>query len=107
MPAPASRLKTANNLYNQLGERVKECRKAVSITQEDLCTRLTTLTGGVWTPEFREISRLERGERMVTDLEILALAEAIDCSPCYLLTGEQHDTPPVVSLQDGETDPSG
>lgn len=90
MPAPASRLKTDEKKYNQIGDRVNERRKAAKMTQEELCGRLAALTNGVWNPEFREISRLERGGRMVTDLEILALGRALQCSPCYLLTGEDH-----------------
>ena len=89
MPAP-TRLKTEDGNYNQLGARVKAKRRERSITQEELCALLATHTNGVWNPDFKEISRLERGKRTVTDLEILVLAKILKCSPCELLVDEDN-----------------
>jgi len=52
--------------------------------QEELCGQIAYLTEGAWNPDFKELSRLELGRRMVTDLEILVLARTVKCSPCYL-----------------------
>ncbi len=92
MPAPASRLKTENGEYNQIGERLKARRRLLKLTQEDMCGRVALITNGVWNPDFREMSRLENGGRMVSDLEIICLAKVLDCSPCYLLMGSDSTT---------------
>jgi hypothetical protein len=42
-----------------------------------------------WIADRRELARIEQGERMVSDLEVIALARALECSVCWLLTGEK------------------
>jgi hypothetical protein len=64
-------------------------RRAVGISQDNLCARVARETYGKWNPSWQDISRIENGARAVTDLELLALAESLECSPCWLLTGTQ------------------
>jgi len=101
MPRGAPRLRTSEQKKNQIGQRVRECRARLEITQDALCARLAEVTSGGWIPDRRDIFRIEDGQRIVSDLEILALAEALDCSPCWLLVGEA--TPGQTSEQHGRT----
>ena len=56
--------------------------------QDALCGRVAEVTGGNWVPDRFEISSIERRTRMVTDLEVHALAAALSVSPCWLLAGD-------------------
>ena len=88
MPRGGIRLRTAEGKMNQIGPRVRERRHELQIGQDELCARIARVTEGAWVPAWQDISRIEHGARLVTDLEILALAQALECSPCWLLTGE-------------------
>jgi len=57
--------------------------------QDELCARLAAVTEGEWAPGWQDISRLENGARMVSDLEVVALAQALDCGACWLLVGNE------------------
>ena len=70
---------------NIVGERVKEQRQLLNISQTDLAARLQVLNVIV---EQKAISRIELGERLVTDYELLALAEALNVSVTWLLKGQ-------------------
>lgn len=72
---------------NLIAERVKECRRTLNLTQEGLCARLAFVTEGQWNADRQEIVRIEAGGRIVSDVELLALAQALECDPCWLLTG--------------------
>jgi transcriptional regulator with XRE-family HTH domain len=73
---------------NQIAPRVRKRRDELSLAQDELCARISLVTNGGWIPAWQDISRIEHGARLVCDLEILALANALECSPCWLLTGE-------------------
>ncbi len=88
MPRGNPRLRTADKKKNQVGARLKERRNALHLTQDALCAQLALTTNGEWNPDRREIYRLEEGLRIISDLEILVLAKALECTPCWLLTGE-------------------
>jgi transcriptional regulator with XRE-family HTH domain len=77
---------------NQIGERLQAVREEQGITQDALCARLASHTNGEWNPGWQDISRIENGSRLVSDLEILALAAVVGCRPAWLLTGEMNDT---------------
>lgn len=72
---------------NLIGPRVFARRVALKLTQDAVCARLAAATGAVWNPDRREIFRIENGRRTVTDLEIIALAQALKCAPSWLLNG--------------------
>lgn len=94
MPRGTPRLRTSDQKINQIGQRVKDCRANLKITQDALCARLSQITNGRWIPDRCEIFRIEDGRRIVSDLEILALSEALGCSPCWLLLGEAQESLP-------------
>ncbi len=89
MPRGAPRLRTTDGKMNQIGERVHDRRRDLKVTQDMLCARLADATDGQWVADRRDIFRIEDGRRSVHDLELLALAQALECSACWLLTGEE------------------
>ena len=89
MPRGSPRLRTSDQKKNQIGQRVRHRRARLRITQDALCARLADVTSGGWIPDRKEVFRIEDGQRIVSDLETLALAEALECSPCWLLTGTE------------------
>jgi transcriptional regulator with XRE-family HTH domain len=76
---------------NQLGARVQNARERLSLTQDALCARLARHTDGEWNPGWQDLSRIENGSRLVSDLEILALAAVLECRAAWILTGEEVD----------------
>ena len=67
---------------NVCGKRVKEARKKLGLSQDDLAARLQV--SGVII-ERNSISRIESGARFVADYELLALANILKVTPSYLL----------------------
>ena len=67
---------------NICGKRVKEARKKLGVSQDDLAARLQV--SGVII-ERNSISRIESGARFVADYELLALSNILKVSPSYLL----------------------
>ena len=94
MPRGGLRLRTSAGRMNKVGPRVSERRHALRLEQDGLCARIARVTNGGWNPAWQDMSRIENGFRTVTDLEVTALAEALECSPCWLLVGDmQTDNP--------------
>ena len=67
---------------NICGKRVKEARKRLNLTQENLAAKLQ-IEGAII--ERNSVSRIESGERFVADYELLVLAKILKVSPAYLL----------------------
>ena len=67
---------------NICGKRVKEARKKLGLSQDDLAARLQ-ISGVII--ERNSISRIESGARFVADYELLALSNILKVSPSYLL----------------------
>ena len=74
---------------NQIGPRVKQLREERDLTQDMLSARLAHQTrdwaDAPWVPTKLEIHRIEVGVRAVLDLELIALARALDVKPSDLL----------------------
>ena len=87
MPRGGLRLRTEDRKLNQVGPRVRERRLALRLEQDGVCARVASATGGEWNPAWQDLSRIENGARMVSDLEVLALAGALECDACWLLSG--------------------
>ena len=87
MARGAKRMRDGNRV-NLAGERVRERRDELDLTRTDLAGRLADQTDAQWNPEFPEIRRLEYGQRIISDLELLALGRALNCEPEWLLTGK-------------------
>jgi len=71
---------------NIVGVRVKQARRAAKppITQADLIARLQLLDMNIDQPG---LSKIENGQRPVSDIEVLALAKALKVSLTWLLEG--------------------
>jgi len=68
---------------NLVGARVRQARKAAKplITQSDLVARLQLL--GIMIDQST-LSKIENGQRPVTDIEVAALAKALKVSVSWL-----------------------
>ena len=75
-----------NGKKNICGERVKEYRRKLSLSQEQLAARLQIL--GVII-ERDSVSRIELGTRFVTDYELLALSKILGTSIASLLGSDE------------------
>lgn len=89
MPRGAPRIRTPDGKLNQLANRAGARRRVLQLGQDELCGRIAQQSDGAWNPTWRDIQRIERGLRIVSDIELLILAQALDCSPCWLLTGQE------------------
>ena len=75
-----------NGKKNICGERVKEHRRKLSLSQEQLAARLQIF--GVII-ERDSVSRIELGTRFVTDYELLALSKILGTSIASLLGSDE------------------
>ena len=71
---------------NIVGIRVRQARKAAKppITQSDLIARLQLLDMNI---DQSGLSKIENGQRPVSDMEVLAFARALKVSVSWLLEG--------------------
>lgn len=76
------RLLTLNGKCNACGDRVREAREKKGLSQEQLAAKVQ-LSGHALTQ--KAISRIESGQRIVPDFEILLLANALNVDPLWLL----------------------
>lgn len=67
---------------NICGARIKEARKSLHLSQEDLAAKLQ-VSGVVI--ERNSISRIESGDRFIADYELLVLSQILGVTPAYLL----------------------
>lgn len=88
MPRGSPRVRTQDGKINLVGQRVSIRRSELRIKQDELCARIATHTNGEWNPAWQDISRIENGSRIVSDIEIVILASALECAPAWLLTGK-------------------
>ena len=73
-----------NGQKNISGQRIKLIREKHKWTQTDLAAKLQIENVLV---EQKAISRMEIGERLIADYELLALAKTLRVSVTWLLTG--------------------
>lgn len=76
------RLLKLNGKCNACGDRVREAREKKGLSQEQLAAKVQ-LSGHALTQ--KAISRIESGQRIVPDFEILLLANALNVDPLWLL----------------------
>jgi transcriptional regulator with XRE-family HTH domain len=83
---------TVGGRRNQIGERMRERRKELRLTLRGLGGRVAVVTDGLfdeaWVPDDQELARIEQGRRICSDLELVALARALECTASWLLEGE-------------------
>ena len=68
-----------------IGPQLLELRKQLHVTQQDLSARLQVQGLNI---DQAMISRIEKGERPVTDYELVAIAKALKVSSAELLGDE-------------------
>ena len=88
MPYSGPRLRSPDGHANEIGPRAAARRAQLGLKQDELCARIAYVTGGQWSPGWQDISRIENGARLVTDIEIKVLAGVLECSAAWLLLGE-------------------
>ena len=71
-----------NGSKNVCGTRIKEARKKLKLSQEELAARLQVEGVNI---ERDSVSRIEIGTRFVADYELLVLCKILNVSPEYLL----------------------
>ena len=71
-----------NGSKNICGKRVKEARRRLKLSQENLAARLQVEGVNI---ERDSVSRIEIGTRFVADYELLALSKILGVTPAYLL----------------------
>ena len=74
-----------NGSKNICGERVKEARKRLNLSQENLAAKLQTEGVNI---ERDSVSRIEIGTRFVADYELRELARILRVSVDWLLGAE-------------------
>ena len=71
-----------NGSKNICGQRVKEARKNMKLSQEELAAKLQVAGVNI---ERDSVSRIEIGTRFVADYELLVLCKILNVTPAYLL----------------------
>ena len=71
---------------NLIGERLKEMRIKKGLTQQDLASKLELRN--IFSSQ-KKISRIEAGDRFVSDFELLAFSEILGGDVRWLLTGKE------------------
>jgi len=66
--------------YKNIGSRIKERRKALNMSQEDLALSVGYKGKSI-------ISRIEKGEIDLPQSRIIEISKALDCAPAFLLDG--------------------
>lgn len=79
-----------NGSKNIIGDRVKAARSMhkPALTQENLAAKLDFMDIKL---DRISISRIESGDRFVSDYEVVALAKALEVSLDWLLLGNSQD----------------
>lgn len=79
-----------NGSKNIIGNRVKEARSMhkPALTQENLAAKLDFMDIKL---DRISISRIESGDRFVSDYEVVALAKALEVSLDWLLLGKSQN----------------
>ena len=75
-------------MKNVVGTRIREARylRGSKVSQEELAARLQAM--GIPIGQTA-VSRMENGQRIVTDIEILAICRALDLNVAELFAGVQ------------------
>jgi transcriptional regulator with XRE-family HTH domain len=76
---------------NVCGARVRERREELALSQNDLCGRIAMVTDAVWNPDRRDIHRIEKGTRKISDAELIALSIALESTVTSLLLGNSDE----------------
>ena len=75
--------------HNTSGERIRMAREKAGLSQSQLAARLQVKGIGI---NQKAISRIETGERIVTDYELACLIESLQVVPLWLLLGDKENS---------------
>lgn len=78
-----------------IGKRIKERRKTLGLTQLDIKTKVGISSGN--------ISDIERGNRLPAATTLVQLAQVLECSIDYILTGVSPDSEIIAYSDIGES----
>lgn len=72
---------------NLCGKRIRYARARIEMSQTELCAALSVdhdieISQNV-------VSKIENGIRAVNDIELVAIAQVLNVTPCFLLYGEE------------------
>lgn len=87
MPRGMPRLRSQDGKLNLIGVRVSQRRTEMRLKQDEICGRIALETRGEWTPGWQDLSRIENGARLVSDIEATIFAKVLECDLLWLLTG--------------------
>ncbi len=88
MAAGKHRAPIMDNRNNNLcGKRIRYARARIEMSQTDLCAVLSVDHDIEISQDV--ISKIENGIRAVNDIELVAIAQALNVTPCFLLYGEE------------------
>ena len=73
---------------NAVGEQVRQRRKELGLTMEQLCAAIEEATNSAWNPDRRDIYRIQEATRKITDLELVALSRSLRVLPSDLLPAD-------------------
>ena len=71
-----------NGKKNICGDKIKEARKRLKLSQEELAAKLQVEGINI---ERDSVSRIEIGTRFIADYELAALCKILNITPEYLL----------------------
>lgn len=87
MAAGKHRAPIMENSSNLCGKRIRYARARAEMSQTDLCAALSVDHNIEVTQNV--ISKIENGIRAVNDIELVAIAQVLNVTPCFLLYGEE------------------
>ena len=74
-----------NGRANASGRKIKELREAAGLSQEELAARLQLAGLNL---NQKAVSRIETGDRVVPDFELLYFSEVLEVPICELLSAD-------------------
>ncbi len=84
-------------IHNLTGRRIRELRKKKGLTQEQVAAQMQT--AGIQVNQ-KAISRMESGDRIITDYELLRISEILDTPVNRLI----EDSMQYIKTEEDETE---
>ena len=85
MPRGDKRLRTPDGKLNAIYARLQFVRDQSELTQA--ATAAAIQNSSEWEPLREAVNRILRGDRLVTDIELCAIADSLGCNPIWLMFG--------------------
>ncbi|UWO26095.1 helix-turn-helix domain-containing protein [Marvinbryantia formatexigens] len=77
-----------NGKYNASGCKIRELRKKSNLSQEQLAAKLQLAGLNI---NQKAISRIETGDRVIPDFELLYISKVLSCSISTLLEADENE----------------